>query len=199
MTRRDLFHVLPTGAAACLGCTGMALCAAQTAAQTGAPEPSSGFGAKADMTWEQVFRFAHLGYAQILKKLSAEIGHDRFDKMLREAASEEVARSVTALTKSVPERNIAAFALYMKTQPIYRSALVWNVVEESPTAFEIHVSQCLWAKTFRAQDAAEIGYARICYPDYAASEAFNPKMKMIRTKTLMQGHDCCNHRWAMEI
>jgi len=30
------------------------------------------------------------------------------------------------------------------------------------------------------------------------ASAFNPKLKMIRSKTLMQGHDCCNHRYVVE-
>jgi hypothetical protein len=63
---------------------------------------------------------------------------------------------------------------------------------------EIKITECLWAKTFRAANAADIGYATICYSDFAGAVAFNPKMRLVRTKTLMQGHDCCNHRWVLE-
>ena len=51
-----------------------------------------------------------------------------------------------------------------------------------------------WAKTFREAGSADIGYAAVCHEDYAACQAFNPKIKMIRTKTLMQGDGCCDHR-----
>ena len=71
-------------------------------------------------------------------------------------------------------------------------------VESTPTAVEVRVTECLWVSTFRAADAADIGYACICHPDFASTTAFNPKMRMIRTKTLMQGHEYCNHRWIME-
>jgi hypothetical protein len=47
-------------------------------------------------------------------------------------------------------------------------------------------------------NAADIGFATVCFTDYATAAAFNPKLKMIRSKTLMQGHDCCNHRYVME-
>ena len=43
-----------------------------------------------------------------------------------------------------------------------------------------------------------VGYASICHPDFAMTEGYNPKMKLLRTKTLMQGDDCCNHCWVME-
>jgi hypothetical protein len=60
------------------------------------------------------------------------------------------------------------------------------------------MTECLWAKTFLDANAADIGFACVCFPDYAVAQAFNPKMKMIRDKTLMQGHDCCNHRYVIE-
>jgi hypothetical protein len=60
------------------------------------------------------------------------------------------------------------------------------------------VKKCLWAKVFRDGDAADIGYAMVCYPDYAVARGLNPKLKLIRTKTLMQGDDGCSLRYVME-
>ena len=71
-------------------------------------------------------------------------------------------------------------------------------MEDTKTAFEVKVTECIWAKTFHDLKAPDIGYAMVCHADFAIATAFNPKMKLIRSKTLMQGHDCCNHRWVME-
>ena len=73
-----------------------------------------------------------------------------------------------------------------------------DIAENTDSVFEVKINECLWAKTFQENNASDIGFSCICYPDFAAAQAFNPKMKLIRTKTLMQGHDCCNHRWIME-
>jgi hypothetical protein len=70
-------------------------------------------------------------------------------------------------------------------------------VEDQPAAFEVKVEECLWAATFRKHKAEDLGYLLICHPDFAMARGFNPKMKLHRTKTLMQGHKCCNHRWEM--
>jgi hypothetical protein len=61
------------------------------------------------------------------------------------------------------------------------------------------VTECLWAKTFREADAADIGYRCICRADYVTAKAFNPKLELVRDKTLMQGHACCNHRYVMQV
>ena len=79
-----------------------------------------------------------------------------------------------------------------------RHVLNSDIVETTDHAYEIRVSECLWAKTFRDLGAAGIGYAVICHADYAYCQGFNPKIRMIRTKTLMEGDDCCNHRWVWE-
>ena len=72
------------------------------------------------------------------------------------------------------------------------------MIEDVDTAFEVKVTECIWAHTLRSNDAADIGYAMICHPDFSICRGFNPKIRMERTKTLMEGHDCCNHRWILE-
>jgi hypothetical protein len=60
------------------------------------------------------------------------------------------------------------------------------------------VTRCLWAQTFREAGAADIGYATMCHPDFSSAPAFNPKIRMSRPKTLMQGNDHGNDRWVVE-
>ena len=52
-------------------------------------------------------------------------------------------------------------------------------------------------KVFREEDACDIGFAAVCFADYALPQAFNPKIKLIRDKTLMQGHEFCNHKYTI--
>ncbi len=73
-----------------------------------------------------------------------------------------------------------------------------KVVDETDTAIEIRVSNCLWAKTFLEKNAGDLGYATICYGDYPKATYYNPKLKLQFTKTLMQGNDCCNHSYTWQ-
>jgi len=83
-----------------------------------------------------------------------------------------------------------------KAKHDYRNLLSVEFIEESPDVFEYRVSHCLWARTFRGKNAGDIGYAYLCYGDFMKAVFFNPKMKLRLTKTLMQGNDCCNHRYT---
>lgn len=192
LSRRDLFSVLPAGTAGCLGCLGAARCAAQA----GAPSPAHSWTEKSDMTWEAVFRFAfQSNFIPYMKALEAKIGTEKFIDMIQEAMDERIkSRPPEA---SSPKRDFPAWVAGMKNPgPLYQHALVYKIVEDTAQAFEFRISQCLWAKTFREADAAGIGYAAICHPDFAVASAFSPKMKLVRTKTLMQGHEYCNHRYV---
>jgi hypothetical protein len=193
VSRRKLLAMLPTGAAACAGCAAAPLFAQQTPASR-EHSPTE----KADMTWEQIFRFTYQrNYIPTLKALQAQIGKDKLVAALQQGLSEA---AIAGMAKNpAKDRDFATWVKGLRAvPPLYQHALVYEVVEDTPKAFEIRVSQCLWARMFREEDAADIGYAGICHPDFAAAAGFNPKIKLHRTKTLMQGHDCCNHRYVVE-
>jgi len=73
--------------------------------------------------------------------------------------------------------------------------LTFTVAEDTDKVHELRVTECLWAQTFIAAKAGDLGYAGVCFGDYAFAKAFNPSVEMVRDKTLMQGHDGCNHRY----
>ena len=150
------------------------------------------------MTWEDIFRFAfQKDMIPVLKALAAEIGNEKFVGMLKQVTSE---RARTGMSRSrIPARDLATWVANMKAMPpLYQHALVAEIVEDAPQAFEYRVSKCLWAKAFREEEAGDIGYAMVCHPDFAVASAFNAKLKLTRTKTLMQGDDCCTLRYVME-
>lgn len=194
LRRRALFSILPAGAFGCLSCARAMACAQPSQA---APNLHS-WTEKADVTWEEMFRFAYQkDLIPMLKELGARFGREEFVGMLR-GASDEVVRKKTAGRPSAV-RDLVTFAASMKTMPpLIQHALEAEVVEQSSEAFEYRVRKCLWAKVFRDEDAADIGYAMVCYPDYAVAKGLNQKMQLIRTKTLMQGDDSCSLRYVMQ-
>jgi len=80
--------------------------------------------------------------------------------------------------------------------PNYAETLTHEVVEDTGEVLELRVTECVWASVFSdAGLGGEVGHAAICNMDYHWPPAFNPAFKMERNRTLMQGHDHCNHRY----
>jgi hypothetical protein len=152
-----------------------------------------------NMTFEEVFDFAFKSLIPVLQGLAQELGEDRFLEALKKVAFECALKAGQDTARQLPCNDFAAFNASAKEPSRFgKHILTLEIVEDTPQAVEVKVTECLWAKTFREMGAAEIGYSLICYRDYADCQGFNPSITMIRSKTLMQGDDYCNHRFVWE-
>ncbi|MBE0675753.1 MAG: L-2-amino-thiazoline-4-carboxylic acid hydrolase, partial [Bacteroidales bacterium] len=96
------------------------------------------------------------------------------------------------------ENSFSSYANLFKG-PAFEETLTMDIIEDTEEAFEIKVTECLAYEICKAEKCdGELGNACICHGDYAMAEGYNPKIKLIRDKTLMQGHGFCNHRYILE-
>ena len=79
------------------------------------------------------------------------------------------------------------------------AVLTIEILEKLPDQGSVKIAECLFAKTFRENDAGDIGYAAICHADFAVTAEFNPKIKLTRNKCLMSGDDCCLFEYTFSI
>jgi hypothetical protein len=198
--RREFLHVLMTACPLlCLGGVGL-YSAPRNKNIAQKSEGKHKFHERANMSYAQIFDFAFAGFfLPIIGNLESETGSGEYLESLKRAAEKAGKRSGRFMAKNSPEISLAAYTSVLKNpDPFWQHALTTEIVEDKEQIFEIKVTECLWATTFREAQAGDIGFATVCYQDYAMSQGFSPKLKMIRSKTLMQGHDCCNHRWVWE-
>jgi len=205
-SRRQFFsEILPAGSLLCIGCGNLLSCAkpeekgAVSEEKPTVPAAKHKFLEDSGMSFEEVYNFAFKEfYIPIMQNLANEIGKEEFIETLKRADSEVRKQQGQNLAKSLPKNDLAAYAAWMKENELYKHVLTYEIVEETDKAFEMKFSECLFAKTFREADAADIGYAAICHGEHAFTSAFNPEMKVTSTKTLMQGQDFCDPRWVLE-
>jgi hypothetical protein len=198
--RQFLFRALPAGTLFCLGCKNLAgftsiLDQQKTTAQKHKFLEDSG------MTIEQVFRFSFESSIPLLQALAEDVGREKFLEMLRKAAAETTVQMVRAMARDLPKRDLAALVdlnLKMMVESPYNKALTYEIIEQTDKAFEMKVTECLWAKALREMKAADIGYVTICDPDGAFVREFNPKIKAMNPKNLMKGDDVCVARYTWE-
>lgn len=202
--RRFLGFAIPT----CAGCLAMralpSLAQEKPAAAQPAPAPAAPahkFDAElpAKMTYRDLFR-ARFGaeFLTLAKFLTRTLGAERSQELLKGFATEQG----TAWAKGIAAREGSDFAVLRKLFSLdnqsYRHTLTMRVVESTDSAHEIEVTECLWATACLDARAGAEGYAAICFGDHAFAPAFNPRVELLRSKTLMQGHDRCNHRWVVK-
>lgn len=76
--------------------------------------------------------------------------------------------------------------------------IVAEIIENSKNVLELKATECVIAEAYLKENAGDYGYAYNCWGDHCWQDGYNKKIKLIRDKTLMQGHDCCNFKYVWE-
>jgi len=180
--RQFLSKLLPASMISCICCPKM-LSAAQKDQLNETLNQADPYKERSEMSYESIFNFAFRDYfIPLLKELSTRYQNEEFLDMMKDAASQAFSKK-EVMDKSNKNLN----------HVFWQHVIEREVIEDSEKAFELKITKCLWEKVYREANATDLGYAIVCHTDFATAEASN--QTLIRTKTLMQGDDCCNHRW----
>jgi hypothetical protein len=136
-------------------------------------------------------------FFDIIKTLRKDLGDKETIRLLK-LNSDEMGRVRGAMqAERSPDTSFQSFVSVFRQMVDSGEALTGEVVEDEEGVLGLRVTECLWEGVFReAGLAGEIGHAAVCNMDYSWPAAFNPAFRMERSKTLMQGDDCCNHRYV---
>jgi hypothetical protein len=156
------------------------------------------FHEKMELTYEQYFQNSARSAVELAKAFERALGRERTFEILKKATEKSAVESVKNETSKKPVKNFEDFKLLRKQKeksPLWAHMLTLTHPEETPKKLSYHVTECLWAKTFKEMNATDLGYILCCGSDFAMARAYHPKMRLKRTKTLMQGDSYCNHTY----
>lgn len=193
-SRRDFLKtVIPAGGMICFGCPNL-LRANTTSPMNQDQQFLDRIQTELKITHEELFNYRFKYFIERMEKFADYIGRDKVISMLKNSTDD-------CNSERIP--NLEATSLKDFINPIlksenYKIRLDIQVLEFTDKVYQHKVTNCIYAKTFLAKNAGDIGYATICHGDISGATAFNPKLKLELTKTLMEGHDCCDHRYTWE-
>ena len=193
--RKFLTTTLPACTALCLGCTGNLLFARES------EKPQSKHKFDNDMetvpTYKRWIRQRHIKYINILKHLEMSIGKNDLHEMLKKASYADNVDLGKRLSNRINSLDSFAQPFRNENSNVGRT-IDREIVRDDDEVFEMKITKCLTEIVFRKENASDLGYACVCHADFGLPEGISPKLKLIRTKTLMQGYDCCNHKYVWE-
>ncbi len=131
----------------------------------------------------------------IYEVLKAEFGVEKAQQIIgesvRKAAIEEGQRFAAAQPCGP---NLQRFA---ELQPLWirGDALNLTVLVQTDNEFDYNVTRCRYAEMYHEMGLGEIGHLLSCQRDGSFCEGFDPRIKLTRTQTLMQGASHCDFRF----
>ncbi len=132
---------------------------------------------------------------ELLKAFEHEIGEEELLRILRTYSFNRGKDRGQAVAARYPERDFFSYNERFRSGEM-QVAITYDIVEDTEEAFEIAVTECVLVGPVLENDLGKIGNAWLCHADYGHAQGYNPRIELIRDKTLMLGHSCCNHRYV---
>jgi hypothetical protein len=117
--------------------------------------------------------------------------------LFQDYIDEQVADEWSTLSAIYPRRSIEEL-VDIQWEHISRSGGLEFTIETQPQKIQLMCTQCPWADMAISLNATDWGYIAYCSRSYQATKSFNPEIVFTRSKTLMQGHDFCNHCYTLK-
>ncbi|MCK4370681.1 MAG: L-2-amino-thiazoline-4-carboxylic acid hydrolase [Candidatus Lokiarchaeota archaeon] len=154
------------------------------------------------ISYEDYFRTRFNGITEMIRALTPIMDEMNALEKIKELYKKKSRALILRLLKDKkPIDNFEEFKEIYKEQmstDFMQHCLEFTIIEDSPKKLIIRFTKCLWAKTFLKINEPGLGYAMCCYPDYAMAKTFHPKLKLVRSKTLMQGNEYCESTYIWD-
>jgi len=143
------------------------------------------------------------------REIEARITVPIIKAFIKEFGTEQVFRIIETVIKELAQESGIQLARLMDGDTIKdfanglelwkrENALKIEVVEETDRTYFFNVTNCKYAEMYREAGLLEFGGVLSCCRDYEMIKGFNPKMKLTRTQTIMEGEKLCDFRIKME-
>lgn len=140
--------------------------------------------------------------AEILKEVYESLKASHGEAVAKKTIEESVRRSAIEQARQFAAATPGGTSLkaFQDVMPLWTKggALEIEVKEQGDSSFTFNVVRCRYAETYKAMGLGEIGHLLSCNRDGAFCEGYDPKLKLERTQTIMQGASHCNFHYTYE-
>lgn len=124
-----------------------------------------------------------------------EMGVEQALPLILRALEKMQIKAAHDLVESLGSNSLEALAEHLQGMATERDNL--EVLEVTDSHIATKITRCRAFEAFSLLGAPEI--CRLyCDSDYAYIKAYNPDMKLVRTKMIAAGDEYCDHVWALE-
>lgn len=140
--------------------------------------------------------------AEILKEVYLVLKDSHGEAVARRTVADAVRRSAIEQGKAFAAAAPGGSSLkaFQEVMPLWTrgGALEIEVKEQTDKTFVFNVVRCRYAETYRAMGLADIGPLLSCQRDGSFCEGYDPKLRLERTQTIMQGASHCDFRYTYD-
>jgi hypothetical protein len=134
----------------------------------------------------------------LIREMAAEIGLERALQIASAAIQKDATQAGQKLAETYGGESLHELLRAIQEVWASENALELTVLEDSDQRLAFNVTRCRYAELYERMGVKEFGGCLSCGRDAALIQSFNPRMKLERTQTIMQGSPVCDFRITME-
>lgn len=155
---------------------------------------------KRPLTYRERFELEYASHLiPYLKLLEKEVGHEQVIRSLQKLALQEAEEYAEHVVRTKGKNDLSVFKEdYSPTTPGISDILTIEVIEDTEEAYEIKITECLWAEVFRKAGVPDYGYAAVCYGDIPFAHFISSQIDLNLEGTIMEGKPFCMLRYFVK-
>ena len=138
-----------------------------------------------------------MAIAPFIEAVSQKIGSEVARKLLREINEQEAFQRGQAMMVAAGKNGIAELAEDVAS---WGDGAFWemDIIEKTATTYFFDVRRCPYYEKYKELGLEKYGVELSCCRDEPFARGLNPNLKLVRTKTIMEGADCCDFRYYLQ-
>jgi hypothetical protein len=138
-----------------------------------------------------------LAIAPVIRAVSQKIGRDEALAILLEVNQQEAFQRGRDLAEKMEQNGIAELVDEVAGWGL-GGAWEMDVLEQTPTTYFFNVTRCPYYEKYRELGLEEFGVGFSCCRDEPFARGFNHNLRLVRTKTIMEGAEHCDFRYYLD-
>jgi len=134
----------------------------------------------------------------LIKTLQAELGEERANSIVRKALGVLYRSYGEKWWRSRGSQDLGSNMAAAFERFAGADALDYDVIKQTPEAYEVNVTGCRYAEFFKKLGSPELGFLLACSSDFPMVEGYGAGVQLKRTQTIMQGASHCDFRYAFK-
>ncbi len=136
--------------------------------------------------------------ACLLRGFIEALGYERAMEIASAAIQRDGMRTGIMMAERYGGNSVADLLRMVREVWAEDGALELGVLEETGQRLSFNVTRCRYAELYDRLGAKELGYCLSCNRDEPLTRGFNPRMRLLRTQTIMEGAAFCDFRFELE-
>jgi len=135
--------------------------------------------------------------SSLIYGFAREIGFEKAIEIAKNVIRQDAVASGKKSAREYSGNTLAELSKIVKEVWAKDNALTLEMLKENDTTLFFDVTHCEYAQMYVRMGIEDIGFILSCNRDFSFMEGFNPQIELKRTKTIMEGAECCDFRFSL--